>query len=425
MPRNPVTDFGQMQSEAALVCADIKRVAGDAGTAYPAGGGGVVQALVEERPGFLASGGVIVELKPIETENSRGCGLALAEVKERLRAWCGKLLELADTRIGTLKNREGLVSGTQGRAESVDQGLPDVVLCGALGQQLHDDEVGIAVGYDAGEVIGLGKDQTLGIGVRIDRRNVPPASQSFGNALSEIGKVLGAIQAGNGGNHAQGELRGRRIQRGAERAAGNVFHRHEPARRQLRLRGRIGEQIGAIYPKVAGAKTVRGAAGNTSAVSAVSQGTISFRTAEPVWFRNGRADSRRLGQAWDVEVQNRSECLDDMVVVFALRQARKNDAANGEALGTATGKQNRETATVRCKIGFAQGMAAHQGFPFAFKLAPDGVGGTGEMVHGIALAADPVCLAGLRARSSAGKKQMPGYLDFDRAAGTAAKQRLA
>ena len=51
-------------------------------------------------------------------------------------------------------------------AEGLDDDLADVVLCRALGEELQEDEVVVAVGDDAGQVVGFGEDEAVRVVVR-------------------------------------------------------------------------------------------------------------------------------------------------------------------------------------------------------------------------------------------------------------------
>ena len=151
-----LADAGQVEREAALVGADVEGAAGSSGLLGVCSGGGVVQALIEEGAGLLA-GGVEVEAQAVEGEDGVECGFTAADVERRFG--CGRqMFEFADAGVGALD--DGVDPGLGG--EDVDEDLADVVLRGALGEQLHDDERVVAVGDDAGERVGFGEDEAAG-----------------------------------------------------------------------------------------------------------------------------------------------------------------------------------------------------------------------------------------------------------------------
>ncbi len=82
---------------------------------------------------------------------------------ERTRGWRGELFEFADAGVGALPDGEATGVGAEAFAEDFGQELADVVLRGALGEELEDDEVVVAVGDDAGEVVGFGEDEAVGV----------------------------------------------------------------------------------------------------------------------------------------------------------------------------------------------------------------------------------------------------------------------
>src|SRR5580693_636942 len=56
-------DLGEMQSEAAVVGADVESLVGAAGGGDERGGGSIIQALVEEGSGLLAGSSVVMEME--------------------------------------------------------------------------------------------------------------------------------------------------------------------------------------------------------------------------------------------------------------------------------------------------------------------------------------------------------------------------
>jgi len=73
------------------------------------------------------------------------------------------LLELTDTWIGALPESQRLAVRCQPLAKGRNDGLANVVLRRALREQLQDDEIVVAVGEDAGKVIGFTEKQPMGI----------------------------------------------------------------------------------------------------------------------------------------------------------------------------------------------------------------------------------------------------------------------
>ena len=92
----PVTlgaDLGEVESEAALVGADVEGFA-----LSVTGGSGVVEALVEEGSGFLAGGGVEVEAESVEGKEGAQVGGAVEGVGSSL--W--EVFQVADAGVGAL-----------------------------------------------------------------------------------------------------------------------------------------------------------------------------------------------------------------------------------------------------------------------------------------------------------------------------------
>src|ERR1700761_615779 len=114
-------------------------------------------------------------------------------------------------------------------------------------------------------------------------------------------------------------------------------------------------------------------------------------------------------EARDVLVQDLGERGDHKVVVVALRQAGHHHAADWSCAF----EQNGEAAAMRGVVGGVQTMAGLQRLVVAFEDAPDGVGTAAEAVHDIALATNPVGLAGVGGWRRAGEEQVVCELDLD------------
>ncbi len=167
------------------------------------------------------------------------------------------MFELADAWVGALPDGEGC--GGEAFAEGVGEDGTDVVLRGALREELDEDEVVVAVGDDAGEVVGLGEDEAVGVGGLGDGGEVAAELESGVDAGAEVGEVLMAREAGCAGDEASGDLRGGGVERGAERDLAGVGEGDEGAGVWGEL---IGFEIGFVDPEVACAETVGGAAGD-------------------------------------------------------------------------------------------------------------------------------------------------------------------
>jgi hypothetical protein len=111
---------------------------------------------------------------------------------------------------------------------------------------------------------------------------------------------------------------------------------------------------------------------------------------------------------------------DDEVVVVALGEAGEDDGADA-GVADAEG----EASAVGGEVGEGEAVAGFEGLVVELKLAADGVGAAVEVVDGVALAANPVGLAGGCARGGAGEEEMVGEFDLDGAAGVAGVERGA
>ena len=212
-------DAREVEREAALIGANIECAADAAGSEDVPGRRIVVEALIEKGSGLLACGGVVVEAKVVECKG-RGCGCSFRRrcVREqRAGRGCWELLELADARIGTLPEGERLVARGKLCAEDFDDDLADVILRSALREQLQENEVVIAIGDDAGEVVGLGEDQAVRVVFGSDRGELATERERGCDAGSQVNEVLLAREGGRARDEARDDLRGGGIECGAER----------------------------------------------------------------------------------------------------------------------------------------------------------------------------------------------------------------
>ena len=107
-------------------------------------------------------------------------------------------------------------------------------------------------------------------------------------------------------------------------------------------------------------------------------------------------------------------------MVVALGQAGDDDGAD-EAVGDVEG----EAAAVGGVVGEREAVAGFEGLVVELKLAADGVGAAREAANGVALAANPVGLAGRGAGRGAGEEDVVGEFDLGCAAGVASEEGFA
>ncbi len=133
------------------------------------GSGGVVEALIEEGAGFLAGGDVVLEADVVESKDRlRGGGVFGGGGEEWAGSGRGELFELANAGIRSLPDGEIFAVGREVFAQGFYENFSDVVLGGALGEELEDDEVLVTIGDDSREVIGFCEDEAEGVGVWSD-----------------------------------------------------------------------------------------------------------------------------------------------------------------------------------------------------------------------------------------------------------------
>src|SRR4051812_7736019 len=97
-------DPRQVQRESALVAEDIERAAGSSQASGPAGGGGVVGALVEKRARLLARLSVVEELEAVDAKRSAGQGRGGIARPQGGERGSREALQLAHARVGALEN---------------------------------------------------------------------------------------------------------------------------------------------------------------------------------------------------------------------------------------------------------------------------------------------------------------------------------
>jgi hypothetical protein len=258
---SPLTQSTSMQGEAALVGADVERFA-----VTVLRGQLVVEALVEERAGLLAGIGVVMKLQAVEAEGVGGNGIfERAGAPERCQVGCGKRFEFANARVRALE--DGLKAGAgEVGGELFNDGGADGGVVHAGDEQLQDDDVGVLVDDEAGELIGLGKDEAAGVCLRVEQHFA--AGQGGLDALAQEWKPGGGIEVATR-DEAQGNLRGGAVQGRAEQVAGLVVHRNKARRDSFavcdRRDGLDGEEICLIDPDVACAEPLGSAPGDGGA----------------------------------------------------------------------------------------------------------------------------------------------------------------
>jgi hypothetical protein len=113
---------------------------------------------------------------------------------------------------------------------------------------------------------------------------------------------------------------------------------------------------------------------------------------------------------------------DDEVVVVALGKAGEDDGADdGVGIG---GEADGKATAVGGEVGLGELEDVEAGI-VADEFAADGVGAAAKVMHGIALAPNPVGLAGFGAGGGAGEEDLAVELDLDGAAGVALEKAVA
>ncbi len=251
----------EVQSEAALVGADVEGAAGGVEAAGPFTGRDVVGALVEEGSGLLSCIGVVVKGKAIEPELRAGDGLFGIRRPERCERGRGEAFKLADARVRPLEDG--------GRFQRVMQDACAEAANGRrvepASKKLQDDEVVVLVDDEAGQLIGFAEAEPAGVGVAGEER----LAADDGGAEAGLKQFEPALPVERfAGDEAEGDLRRRAIERRANEQAAAVGH--------LEQRGRIvgclildGFNVRGVDPEVAGAKAVCSAAADAGARGAL------------------------------------------------------------------------------------------------------------------------------------------------------------
>ncbi len=158
-----VADVGEVQGEAALVGADVERAACAAERLGAVGGGGVVEALVEEGAGLLAGGGVEGEAEAVDGEGGleagarlRGCGTR-GSGRRGCRAASSSRMRGSGRSTSGVRPRASAERISARAARTSSWAVPWVRSC-------RMSEVVVAVGDDAGEAVGFGEDEAAGVG---------------------------------------------------------------------------------------------------------------------------------------------------------------------------------------------------------------------------------------------------------------------
>ena len=140
----------QMKREASLIAEDVEGFA-----VGVLGSGGVVLALVEEGSGLLAFEGVEVELDAIHGKDGRGF-FALHRT--------GGVA--ADPRVGEPVGRRARRSRPDAACPSaLSQRLAHYLRVHGLSEDLHRENVVVAIDDETGKEIGFAEDDAVGVGV--------------------------------------------------------------------------------------------------------------------------------------------------------------------------------------------------------------------------------------------------------------------
>lgn len=217
--------LGHVEGESALISADVERGAG-----CVAGCGGVVEALVEEGSRLLARACVEVKTKAVDGEDGGELwcfgGVLMVWGVEGTGCGVGELFEFADLWVGALPEGDtpgvGVYVGAEAVAQDFGEEVADVVLCGPLGEELEDDEVVVAVGDDAGEVVGLGEDEAAGVVFHGLGGYFVAEGEGGEDSLAELLEVGGSGECGFVRDDSYCDLRRGAVEAGAEGDAAAV-----------------------------------------------------------------------------------------------------------------------------------------------------------------------------------------------------------
>lgn len=243
-------DLGEVQSESALIAADIEGAGRSCEALRPVARGGVIGALVEKGAGFLAGVGVVVKGEAVQVKVRAGEGMRGIGEPEWIGARCGKAFELADARFGALDDRRGLHLF----AQDADAGLAYAGSEQAFGEELHDDERAVFVDDEAGQLVGFAEAEAAGVvgGVEHGLAARDGRAQTAFEQLEKGGVIEGVARY-----EAQSDLRDRAVESGAEEDSAVVGHRHQG----FFWMGRDDcFDVGCKNPEMAGAEPVGGAA---------------------------------------------------------------------------------------------------------------------------------------------------------------------
>ena len=184
--------WSEMEGESSLIAEDVEGFA-----AGVVGGGGIVFALVEEGSGLLAFEGVIVELELVHGEGGGGF-FALQQAGDAR----GKSFEFADAGVDALEDR----GGSEMLGECGEDGFANGVGVHGLGEDLEGEDVAVAIDDEAGEKVGFAEDEAVGVGI-VDY--VLAVGDGVGDAVAQ---KCGEIRDWIGRDHADGDLRGTRVE---------------------------------------------------------------------------------------------------------------------------------------------------------------------------------------------------------------------
>jgi len=210
-----LADLGEVERKAALVTADIQGAAGGTELLGPCAGSGVVVTLVEKCAGFLAGVGVELEAEAVELEmRAAGCLTSFFD-EQGLGVGGAQSLEFAHAGVGALQNGRG------GKffAEHGDAGRTHGVRIKAFGEELEDDQVAVFVDYQAGDLVRLTETEAAGVGLVVEE--APTAGDGLTEARCEQQEPGGLVD-GLAGDHAERDLRGRAVERGAQQQSARV-----------------------------------------------------------------------------------------------------------------------------------------------------------------------------------------------------------
>ena len=132
-------------------------------------------------------------------------------------------------------------SRVQSVREFFEDRLADGIGVHGLGENLQGEDVAVAVDDQSGEEIGFAENYAIGFGV-VDQRLA--IGNGIGDALAKQGWKIGDRI---GRDHADRDLRGTRIESGAERLAAMIGDANQRAGRNVFG----GDDVGAVDPDMA------------------------------------------------------------------------------------------------------------------------------------------------------------------------------